>query len=335
MARARQIPGISPGDSFAEVAARVVEVRSKEIFEPHGELLSVEDPGAVHDMRVATRRLRAALEVFEPCFPRRRLRRARRALGELADALGERRDRDIQIQWLRDQSPGDGDERAALEAFLEQLRAEQQQANVALALALEELGHQRLDDQLTELAPRARRRARGGRGRELKLSHRDRSSARGEGSPEPSPSASLREGASLVIAKRCERLYRVAAPALRESETAALHKMRIEAKRLRYTLELTSFCFGPYAAEAGRRARELQDAIGAIHDLDVVLPRLLAHEGARPFVARQRQHRGALYAAFRERWSALEREGFRERLMGALEEPPDEPPDEPPSVEHA
>ncbi len=51
-------------------------------------------------MRVATRRLRAALEVFEPCFPRKRFARHLKRVKALADALGERRDRDVEIEFL-------------------------------------------------------------------------------------------------------------------------------------------------------------------------------------------------------------------------------------------
>ncbi len=51
-------------------------------------------------MRVATRRLRAALEVFEPCFPAKRWRKALKRVKRLADALGERRDLDVEIELL-------------------------------------------------------------------------------------------------------------------------------------------------------------------------------------------------------------------------------------------
>ena len=54
----------------------------------------------VHDMRVATRRLRAALEIFEPCFPPKALGAALARRQAIADALGERRDRDVTIVAL-------------------------------------------------------------------------------------------------------------------------------------------------------------------------------------------------------------------------------------------
>ena len=59
-------------------------------------------------MRVATRRLRAALEIFEPCFPRKRHRKALKKVKALADALGERRDADVEIALLEGLRRGGG-----------------------------------------------------------------------------------------------------------------------------------------------------------------------------------------------------------------------------------
>lgn len=135
MARAREVPGFDCDESFALAAARVVEVRSAEVFEQAHDVLDTGDIERVHDMRVATRRLRAALEVFAPCFPRKRHRRALKRVKALADALGERRDRDVSIAFLErfaaeQESQGEG---AAVAALVERLRAEQREANEALA----------------------------------------------------------------------------------------------------------------------------------------------------------------------------------------------------------
>src|SRR5262245_36561253 len=85
-------------------------------------------------MRVATRRLRAALEVFEPCFPGKTYKQAMREVKRLADALGERRDRDVAIAALsgfNDQMHAP--DRKGVASLITTLRDEQAQANLDLA----------------------------------------------------------------------------------------------------------------------------------------------------------------------------------------------------------
>lgn len=128
------MPGFDCNEPFARAAARVVEVRAAEVFEQSHEVLDLDDIERVHDMRVATRRLRAAMEVFEPCFSAKRWRRALKRVKALADALGERRDRDVAIEFLEgfaaEAPKGDQEGLAALVA---ELRAEQRHANDQLA----------------------------------------------------------------------------------------------------------------------------------------------------------------------------------------------------------
>lgn len=125
--------GLGCDEPFDQAAARVVEVRVEELFEHAEGVLSTTDVEPLHDMRVASRRLRAALELFRPCFAKKPYKRAMRPLKELADALGERRDRDVQIAFFEEfaeQAPA-GD-RGRLEILVLELRAEQEEANLAL-----------------------------------------------------------------------------------------------------------------------------------------------------------------------------------------------------------
>jgi CHAD domain-containing protein len=134
VAHAREVPGFDCGESFAGAAARVVEARAAEVFEQAPGVLDVGDVERVHDMRVATRRLRAALEVFEPCFPRKARRKAVNRVKALADALGERRDRDVQIELLEGLAAELPEaDREAVAALVERLREEQLRANRELA----------------------------------------------------------------------------------------------------------------------------------------------------------------------------------------------------------
>ena len=133
MAGARKVELDCDG-SFSRAAARVVKVRSKEVFAHSQDVLDLDEVERVHDMRVATRRLRAALEVFEPCFPRKRRRKALKKVKALADALGERRDADVEIAMLEGllDEAAEAD-RGALLALIEELRVRQAEANRALA----------------------------------------------------------------------------------------------------------------------------------------------------------------------------------------------------------
>lgn len=133
MAGARKVELDCEG-SFSQTAAKVVEVRSKEVFAHSHGVLDLDDVERVHDMRVATRRLRAALEVFEPCLPRKHQRKALKRVKALANALGERRDADVEIVMLEGllEAAAEAD-RAALLDLIEDLRARQAEANEALA----------------------------------------------------------------------------------------------------------------------------------------------------------------------------------------------------------
>jgi CHAD domain-containing protein len=88
--------------------------------------------------------------------------------------------------------------------------------------------------------------------------------------------APLEQNAARIVRTRVEELRSFAPQALSPVAEEAQHDMRIAAKRLRYVLEVTGFCFGKPADRACRRARELQDLLGELHDCDVMLPRVQA-----------------------------------------------------------
>jgi CHAD domain-containing protein len=116
-------------------------------------VLDVETIENLHAMRVATRRLRAALEVFEPCFPKREFKPALREVKELADALGERRDRDVAISSLHAFAGRiAGSDRPGVESLIGRLRAEQEEANEALAPLIDRERLDALDERLARLA---------------------------------------------------------------------------------------------------------------------------------------------------------------------------------------
>jgi hypothetical protein len=90
------------------------------------------------------------------------------------------------------------------------------------------------------------------------------------------PGAPMGDNATRIIATRLGELRSFAPEALAPVAADAQHDMRIAAKRLRYVLEVTGPCFGKAADTARKRARDLQDLLGEIHDCDVMLPRVQA-----------------------------------------------------------
>jgi CHAD domain-containing protein len=143
--------------SFAVAARRVVKVRAKEVFKQAGGVLDLEQVERVHDMRVATRRLRAALEIFEACFPRKQHRKSLKRVKALADALGERRDLDVEIELLEGLADRvAGEDREALAALIEDLRARQRQANDDLAPCVTAKRLKKLRRRLAKLAKAAK-----------------------------------------------------------------------------------------------------------------------------------------------------------------------------------
>lgn len=157
MAKARDIPSIEPDATFREAAASAIEVRADEVFSFRDRALDTGDIEGVHDMRVATRRLRAVMEIFAVCFPKEQHRRALKEVKELADVLGERRDPDVMIDGLEKvaKSLGPAD-RSGIRHLERTLRDEQAEANVRLAAMLDRIDRYRLRERLVALAAEAR-----------------------------------------------------------------------------------------------------------------------------------------------------------------------------------
>ena len=156
MAKGRPIPGFAESSSFREAAARTVEVRAEEVFEHADHVLDVTDIERVHDMRVATRRLRAALEIYATCFPKRDHRSVLKEVKRLADALGERRDRDVAIDGFEKAMAAlTQADRPGIASIVGELRAEQAQANEVVAAAIERARADGLRERLLALAAAA------------------------------------------------------------------------------------------------------------------------------------------------------------------------------------
>ena len=155
MAKAQEID-VAASEPFRHAAARIVRVRADELFEHGDGVLDTRDIERVHDMRVASRRLRAVLEIFAPCFPRSEFRGVLRDVKQLADALGERRDPDVHLGALEAFSKAlAAANKPGVARLIEDLRARQTRGNEVLAAALERARERGLHERLHALADAA------------------------------------------------------------------------------------------------------------------------------------------------------------------------------------
>ncbi len=157
MAKPAEIEGLSSEMAFAEAAALVVETRAAELVRHSEGVLDTVAIEGVHDMRVATRRLRAALEVFSACLPKAPRKRVLNEVKEVADALGERRDRDVAIATLTGIAESvPRPDRRGIGSLIERYRAEQLEANERLAPYVTPERVERIDAAVRALAAGAR-----------------------------------------------------------------------------------------------------------------------------------------------------------------------------------
>src|ERR671932_1949973 len=110
MAKAKEIEGLDCGAWAARGMGLVLLTRLGEMCEHRAAALGPEGEDGVHDMRVASRRLRSVVRDFRPYLRGgKRLDAAREELRRLAGALGAVRDEDVAIralEKLRPEAPG-------------------------------------------------------------------------------------------------------------------------------------------------------------------------------------------------------------------------------------
>jgi CHAD domain-containing protein len=151
MAKARRVE-IDPDAPFAAAATATLKVRGPELLEFRAGTLDGSDIEQLHSMRVASRRLRAALEVYAGCFPRKHHKKLLTLVKETADALSEARDLDVQVDYLtgyRAQVPAA--DRAGIDSLIALLRTRRSEADAHLAPALARLDEDDFSGQVERL----------------------------------------------------------------------------------------------------------------------------------------------------------------------------------------
>lgn len=229
------------------------------------------DPDALHDFRVALRRLRSTVRAYRPALADRVPRRLRRRLREIAAATNAGRDADVLLAWAKaKEAETDRTARAAL---------------VRLTLRLEERRREARHALVEDVARR--------------FGKLERQLARRLSVPGPAgeTAPTLAELAAAAAQRHGTELREALGEVHSATDGAAAHRARIAAKRLRYLLEPLRGAV-PGAPQVVKRLKRLQDEFGRFQDL-----RTLAEEARTAVVDEAAARAGRLFDR------ALDREG--------------------------
>lgn len=250
MAEGKWIADLGPLTPLADAARRALRVRLEVVCEylPRSLHQPEKDPEYIHQLRVATRRARAALDIFAVCLPEKVHQTSRKQLRRIRRAAGAARDWDVFLLELagwarRGRKPQPGID------FL-----------IGHALAQRAAAQQRLVE-ADSTCPSGFDRL---QARTVAAVHRPRPDLR---------CRTLIDLARPLLATRLQELEQAAARDL--DDYTNLHQVRISGKRLRYAMEVFADCFAPrFREDLYPAVEEMQDILGRANDSHVASRRL-------------------------------------------------------------
>jgi len=241
--------GVLADDPMAEAACKILRFNFDRLHKWEAAVRSDSDIEALHDMRVATRRMRAAWRVFDDSFRAGRTRKIRRRLERVADRLGAARDLDVMIDGLEKYRSGLGeDDRAGLDPLMSMWKRDRKAARTLLLDELDSSGYAGFGEEMEAFL--------GG----------GATAAAVTTSPSRPNRVKDRAPSLLWSSYEAVRAYELV---LAWADVETLHELRIVSKWLRYGLEFFGETLGPEGPRLLQRVVALQDHLGCLHDADV------------------------------------------------------------------
>ena len=258
------------------------------------------EPEAIHQMRIAARRLRVALKVFGQMLPGDTAERFEREFQWLGRSLGDLRDLDVQTENFRVYQQtidaGDSQELGGYELHLRRARAEARDSLHAVFAASRYATLMTSFAEVLEGAPSA---AALRRWRSYRIG----------------------DGIKKILRKSVRRVRRAGRKIGNDTPAEHLHRLRIRAKRLRYELEFFREIY-PSLDKTAKATKHLQDVLGEHQDACTAAARLTAYarsirpRGSRSqavpgafgvLLQQERQKAEAMRLAFPAEWRRFER----------------------------
>jgi CHAD domain-containing protein len=263
--------------SYQLLAARYIRRQIKQLTGQIEGIQKAEDLEFVHRARVASRRLRQALAVFDDCFPGDRVGFWEKEIRRLGRGLGAARDKDVQIQWVSD------------------VLARLEDRACVLGVARVLVRCQRKRERRQPEVLRRLRQLLAGRALHEMLAATKKLTSAADGKEAAEKSPVVFERAEWHISQRVKDL-RAFEPCLADPDDHQQHHaMRIAAKRLRYTMEFFKPVYDGGLDRVIEAIKQVQSLLGDVHDCDVwvdQLDKMLQKQGRR--FARFYRHAGPL-----------------------------------------
>lgn len=289
---------------FGAAAVRAISKLSDQLLANLPGTLSGEDIEALHDMRVASRRIRAALRVFHEVFPKKTLRRAEAEVKSITTALGGVRDLDVFIEFLQ-HSTETGNIRT--EAVLHSEMAERESARIRMKESLGDTFDSGFHDRLSVLLSKA---------------------YLTELSDPPCRATSFAGQAHRIVSPRVANVLALSPAVDNPLDSVGLHGLRIAMKKLRYTVEPFAVLWGSPLAVKIATVKALQEYLGQIHDCDVWTDHLKLYAADASFASEHdavlrlldclAESRQSSYLSLHDLWTAAVGDGFFDGLLSTL-----------------
>ena len=231
---------IEPADTIGHVALAVLRRHFAALLANEAGTRLGDDIEDLHDMRVASRRLRAAIALFQDVLPVEAAK-LRPELAWLGQTIGDVRDLDVQLERLEEMAHPEQLER--LRALLTEERAG---ARRVMLEALDSTRYARFVRRFGSML-------------------RSRSGTRTGPALAVAPDLVEQRHAALSKAMR-----RIAA----DAPASEYHRLRIACKRFRYALEFLADVYPDETSRVVKRTVALQDLLGSYQDADVAIARL-------------------------------------------------------------
>lgn len=200
-----------------------------------------------HDFRVAIRRLRRALQLYRDLWDIDAIDTLRGKLGELSNMIGAVRDAELAVEWLRDAEKG------APKSARTEMRRIRHDIERTRRTALGKLVQQIRSGELRSVM-------------EITADWVETCDNFAETSV--SDDCRLVDEIPRELAKHAKRI-RAFDGTIREDDSLRLHVLRKQCRRMRYVVEAWYAALGPGRRKLAIQLKNVQDALGDIHDADV------------------------------------------------------------------